>query len=288
MKYFISQSIDLLEFLRSKFPDSSSRTLRAWIKHGRIEVGGKIVKKAQRTLQAGEEVEVLSKQRNLEQGLKILYEDRDLVVVNKPAGMLSVAAAYETEDTAHAILKRKYKPHRIHVIHRLDRDTSGTLLFAKTEEARDKLKELFKVHDLQRQYCAVVEGVLEQDSGTWKSYLWEDASYHVRVTEDSRRGQLAITHYEVQKRSPRYSLLHVTLETGKKNQIRVHCQEAGYPVVGDRKYGGHGSSLRRLGLHAELLAFVHPITGTFLKFHVAPPTAFFRLLNEDLKNHAQK
>ena len=149
------------------------------------------------------------------------------------------------------------------------------MLFAKTEKARDGLKKQFELHSIQREYIALVQGCVESKSGTWKSALVEDDFYYVRSREG---GKMAITHYQVERSNSRCTLLRVTLETGRKNQIRVHCSEAGHPVVGDKKYGATEHFLGRLGLHARLLGFTHPVTGKSMRFEVATPEFFSKIL----------
>ncbi len=202
--------------------------------------------------------------------LKILYEDRDLVVIDKPAGLLSVATDFELGRSAHSILKRRF--HRPHItpVHRLDRETSGLLVFAHSDAARLGLKAQFEEHSIKREYRAIVYGILPEKKGTFESYLSEDARYFVR-SGDPDRGKLAITHYEVIEQRKEQSVLRVFLETGRKNQIRVHLSEAGFPIVGDKKYGNEDDQAPRLYLHALELGFIHPVTQKELHFHSPSP-----------------
>jgi tRNA pseudouridine32 synthase/23S rRNA pseudouridine746 synthase/23S rRNA pseudouridine1911/1915/1917 synthase len=166
----------------------------------------------------------------------------------------------------------------VQVVHRLDQDTSGVMLFALSHDGYTKLKEIFEKHDIERAYSAIVEGVVKPESGTWTSYLFEDERYHVHSSNDPEKGRVAITHYSVKSASQHYSLLEVKLETGRKNQIRVHCKDAGCPIVGDKKYGNPSSTGKRLYLHAHLLAFEHPITGKSMRFVSPAPKSFFYLV----------
>ncbi len=168
-------------------------------------------------------------------------------------------------------------------MHRLDQDTSGVMLFARTEAVKEKLKEMFERHDLERRYTAVVEGEMEETKGEWCCYLYEDSQYVVHVTQDPSKGKLAVTHYVLKGRSKDYSLLELKLETGRKNQIRVHCSQAGHPVVGDEKYGAALNPMKRLGLHASLLAFKHPVTEQMMRFESALPDEFEKVKRK-LKN----
>ena len=166
----------------------------------------------------------------------------------------------------------------VHHVHRLDRDTSGLVVFAKNTWIRDRLQVLFAAHDIERVYVAIVHGKLREPSGTVRSYLAEDRNLRVRSVADAAEGKEAITHYRTVASGRRYSMLEVTLETGRRNQIRVHLAEAGHPVVGDTMYGkGREDDLGRLALHAKHLGFVHPRTGEKVSFTAELPRAFREL-----------
>lgn len=279
MKYEIQEAMTLFEALLKLSPQSSKNTLKAWLEGGRITVDGAIEKKMDLLLQAGQNVCLESKTRLLEGNIKLLYEDGDLLIVEKPAGLLSVATDFQTVNTAHAILKRTYRKRLVHVVHRLDQETSGVMVFALGEKSKEALKKMFEKHDLVREYIAIVEGHLEEAEGSWTSYLYEQPNYKVYVTNDTEKGKIAITHYLVEAVSRRYSRLKLKLETGRKNQIRVQSQEAGHPVVGDSKYGAKTNPIKRLALHAHRLEFIHPFTKARLVFTSPPPESFKRLVN---------
>ncbi|MCE5318963.1 MAG: RluA family pseudouridine synthase [Parachlamydia sp.] len=264
----------LIDTLAQQYPDSSRTTLRSWIKEGRVCVDGQTVKNPQLEIGTGV-VTLRPRSRFADGGIRILYEDRDLLVIDKPEGLLSVATAFEKEETAYALLRKKFR--NIQVVHRLDQETSGVMMFALSEQGREGCKAMFEKHALQRVYYAVVEGQFTESKGTWRSYQYEDANYHVHTTDDPKLGKLAITHYAVKATTKRYSLLELTLETGRKNQIRVHCQTAGHPVAGDKKYGAK-TNPGRLCLHAHLLDFQHPITGKSLRFTSDLPETFRKLI----------
>lgn len=266
--------VTLIDRLSSQFPDSSKTTLRSWIKDGRVTVDGKVAKKASTEIHTDQKVALGARIRFVGNGVRLIYEDSNIVIIDKPTGLLSVSTAFEKKETAHAVLKDSFRPKKVFVVHRLDQDTSGVMAFALDEYTYEKLKEDFEKHLIQRQYIAVVERKMEESEGTWQSYLFEDANYVVHSTSDPKKGTLAITHYECIARSSRYSMLRLTLETGKKNQIRVHCQDAGHSVVGDKKYGARSNPLKRLGLHAELLAFRHPVTKKEMRFESEVPEIF--------------
>lgn len=275
----IHSSQTLLEALAQLFPDSSKTTLRSWLKEGRVLVDGQVKKNGNDLISAGQEIHLGSRQKFIKEGkVKILYEDRHIVVIDKPHGVLSVSTAFEKGETVHAFLKEKYSPKRVFVVHRLDQDTSGVMLFALSEQARDQLKILFEKHDLERSYIAIVEGKVQPLQGTWKSYLTEDANYYVHSSEYENGGQLAITHYITVAQSKNYSLLQLQLETGRKNQIRVHCYKAGNSIAGDAKYGASTNPIHRLCLHARLLAFSHPITHQTMRFESPIPESFQKII----------
>jgi 23S rRNA pseudouridine1911/1915/1917 synthase len=217
----------------------------------------------------------------LPKGLLVLYEDKDLMVVDKPAGLLSVATPTEKTRTAHFVLTEYIRKgcgrsqKRLFVVHRLDRDTSGALIFAKSEEAMFRLKERWQ--ETEKKYLAVVHGKLEKTSGTLSSYLAEDDDYNVYSTSDTARGRLSHTKYSVLRETKGLSLLEVTLLTGRKNQIRVHFAGIGHPIVGDIKYGKPDDRFECLALHARSISFKHPFSKKQLSFEAEVP-AFFSAL----------
>ncbi len=278
MKYIAPYDLSLLEALTQLSPQSSKNTLRSWIKEGRVQVDDMTIKNASLVVLKDQCVTVGQRKKAIRSGLPILYEDQDLVVIDKPSGLLSVATAFEKGETVFALLKAHYRQRKVCVVHRLDQDTSGVMVFALNQEACDRLKDLFEVHQIERGYTAIVEGQVLSPAGTWQSYQYEDSQYMVHETTDETKGRLAITHYRTLGSSKRYSCLQLRLETGRKNQIRVHCQSAGYPVVGDKKYGAQTNPIKRLCLHAHLLSFQHPFTKKNMRFESPVPEEFYRLV----------
>lgn len=271
--------ISLLDFLQKMAPDCSINSLRSWIEKGRVHIDGKVVARAKILLCAGQEVRVGPRVNFIRGGIKILFEDEHLCVIEKPEGLLSVATDEGNSPNAHDILKRRFHAGRVFPVHRLDRETSGVMIFAYSEPVRDYFKEQFEQKQIEKIYYAVVEGKLQEQQGTWKSYLKEDVTLTVRSTPWQSDGKLGITHYQVVAQNKRYSLLQVHLETGRKNQIRVHCKDAGHSIVGDKKYGSTCNPLKRVALHAQKLSFKHPISRKQLTFEVAFPHSFSKLLN---------
>lgn len=217
-------------------------------------------------------------------GLPILHEDQDILVVAKPAGLLTIGTDREKERTAHYLLNdyvRKGDPksrHRVYVVHRLDKDTSGILLFAKSEQAKKFLQENWE--QTNKHYLAVVHGRLTPTEATITSYLAENAAQKVYSTPDPAKGKLSHTEYKVLQESKGLSLVEIHLLTGRKHQIRVHFAEKGHPVAGDRKYGNNAPVCRRLALHARSLSFIHPHSGKEMRFEIGMPEEFVRLLGK--------
>lgn len=270
--------INLLELLS---PESSKTTLRSWVKEGRVLVDGLVAKRTDQPVAKDQIISLAGKKKfaDIKKKLEIIYEDRHIIAIDKPEGLLSVAANFQKEATAHTLVKSHCEK-KVYVVHRIDQDTSGVMLFALSEEAYKGLKALFEKHDIERSYCAIVEGKLVPPKGKWTSYLFEDAAYRVHSTDDEEQGRIAVTHYTVEDTSPRYSRLKLTLETGRKNQIRVQCQDAGHPIAGDKKYGAATDPIKRLCLHAASIGFVHPVTGKQMRFTSPIPEKFYRLVRK--------
>jgi 23S rRNA pseudouridine1911/1915/1917 synthase len=208
-------------------------------------------------------------------GLRLVYEDEYLLVVNKPAGLLSVATEHERERTAYAYLRADLKERdpggRLFIVHRLDKFVSGLLAFAKSEAVKNRLQAMFRKHDIERRYWAIVEGRPAHERGTIRSFLAEDRSRRMHSMPASTAGKSAVTHWRVLRRSPKWTALEVTLETGRKNQIRAHMSEMGHPIVGDKAYGSTVDPFGRIALHAFRLGFVHPTRGEPILFESEPP-----------------
>ncbi|MBY0383840.1 RNA pseudouridine synthase [bacterium] len=217
-------------------------------------------------------------------GFDILHEDRDLIIGNKSAGFLTVAALWEKEKTIHGALTsyiRKGSAHskkEVYVVHRLDQATSGVLIFAKTLQAQEFLKENWK--NTIKTYYAIVHGTLVQKEGTFTSHLIEDKDYKVSSTKDTENGKLAITEYKVVKEESKLSLVKINLLTGKKNQIRVHMAEAGHPIVGDAKYGKKSQFYgKNLLLHSSSIELTHPFNGKRMCIKAEIPDYFRKVLD---------
>ncbi|MCL2054911.1 MAG: RluA family pseudouridine synthase [Oscillospiraceae bacterium] len=222
--------------------------------------------------------------KNKTQKLPIIYEDKDIIVIDKPAGMLSVSTDKETQNTAYRIIndyvKRKHKSNRIWIVHRLDRDTSGVMLFAKSERVKLALQDNWEEVAVGREYVALVRGRVKPMEQKITSWLKQTKSLLMYSSNKEGDGKLAITNYKVRQTTAKYSLLDISLETGRKNQIRVHMKDIGHPVLGDKKYGGDGitNPLGRLGLHASALTVKHPTTGEEMRFESNVPKCFMKIM----------
>jgi RluA family pseudouridine synthase len=267
----------LLDLLQQRFPDSSKTTLRKMLQSDRVRINGSPERDAKRIVSDADSVEIGAKAAPIDPRLKLVYEDDDIIVVDKAAGLLTVPTDEMKYETAETFLTT-YAARPIHHVHRLDRDTSGVLVFAKNAFVREQLQQLFAAHDIERLYVAIVFGKLAEPSGTFRSFLAEDRNLKVRSVADPEAGKEAVTHYRTVASGRRYSMLEVTLESGRRNQIRVHLSEAGHPIVGDNMYGkGRDEELGRLGLHAKRLAFAHPRTGKRVEYVSDIPREFREL-----------
>jgi 23S rRNA pseudouridine1911/1915/1917 synthase len=257
--------LPLLDALHALFPSSSRRSLQNWIRSGRVLVDGTVQLKA--TTQVQKDQIISLNKKNLSRnawGIPILYEDRWMIVIDKPAGMLTVPANKKEINVFH-LLKAKFKTTSLFPVHRLDQETSGVLVFARSKLAEIALSDLFEKHDLERKYMALISGHLYNSKGTWECFLREKANFDVEVTTPEF-GKKAVTHYEVLRYSKKLTCVNLHLETGRKHQIRVQAAHVGHPIVGDKRYGSTLNPYKRLCLHAYHLAFVHPFTHKSMIF----------------------
>ena len=262
MQWTLLDRVRALDALRQFFPQSSRRTLQHWLKGGRFLIDKKPLTKENAWLEKGQILESRdSFHPKSAENVKILYEDRYLIAIDKPVGLLSVPLdGPSLKRHALGILRDYYQTDQILAVHRIDRETSGVLLFARGFASQEKFDVLFEQHDLRREYFAVVEGRLPEDQGTWECLLKELPSLDVEISYDPLVAKQAITHFEVLRRSAKYSYLRLLLETGRKHQIRVHCKRAGFPILGDQRYGSSEDPIQRLCLHARQIVFIHPFT----------------------------
>lgn len=286
--YEIKEEMELLPFLRKALFSRSRNSVKSILARGQVKVDHYIVTQFNYRLYEGQTVEIVTNQAAIRKnkliGLSILHEDKEIIVVEKDAGLLSIASEKEKEYTAHKQLMDyvtdKKKANRIYIVHRLDKDTSGIMIFAKSEKTKYLLQKNWREMAKERSYVALVEGEVTKETGKVESWLNESKTKTVFSSFKPGDGLHAVTYYKKRKTNEAYTLLDVQLETGRKNQIRVHMQDMNHPVVGDKKYGSTKNAIRRLGLHARKLTFIHPTTREEMTFESKIPTSFLQLIKK--------
>ena len=272
-KYIVKENEILIEFLKKMFSNLSKNSVKSLLHNEKVFINGNMTTKYNYELNVGDVVEIREK---VAKNIDIIYEDKDIIVINKPSGLLTVATEKEKNKTAYHLvmeyLKKKNKNNRIFIIHRLDKDTSGIIMFAKNERAKHLYQDNWNDIVKKRCYYAVIDGKMEKKEGTIKSYLKENGNMVYSVKD--RSGKLAITEYKVLKERKNISLLDINLKTGRKNQIRVHMKENKTPILGDLKYGEKSKLINRLALHAYKLELVNPVTKKLLTFEINMPNEF--------------
>ena len=272
-KYIVKENEILIGFLKKTFSNLSKNSVKSLLHNEKVFVNGNMTTKYNYELNVGDVVEIREK---VAKNIDIIYEDKDIIVINKPSGLLTVATEKEKNKTAYHLvmeyLKKKNKNNRIFIIHRLDKDTSGIIMFAKNERAKHLYQDNWNDIVKKRCYYAVIDGKMENKEGTIKSYLKEKGNMVYSVKD--RSGKIAITEYKVLKERKNISLLDINLKTGRKNQIRVHMKENKTPILGDLKYGEKSKLINRLALHAYKLELINPVTKKLLTFEVNMPNEF--------------
>lgn len=283
--YPVIAEVELLDFLLASMPQRKRTNVKELLKHSQVAVNNMPQTKHNTRLHPGDVVKinlVREFRRFYHRRLQMVYEDDYIIVVNKGYGLLSMGTDRIKDGTAYSILREYVKwsnpANKLFIIHRLDRDTSGLMMFAKTERAKDEMQHNWNNMVLNRQYLAVVDGQPENTEGTIRSYLAENSQHEVYSTDNPEAGQLAVTRYRVMKSRNGRTLMAVELDTGRKNQIRVHMKELGNPISGDRRYGGKPNSIHRLALHAQTLRFIHPVTRQEMNFTTPIPASFQSLV----------
>ena len=285
MKITIDSEQNLIEAIATSFPNSSKNKLRKMLTEGRITVNGEIEHKAKRIVIKSDIIEVLDKSVSKEltpppvhkpKNLNIIFEDEDILLVEKPAGLLSVATNKMEDDTLHSrcvdYVKSKDPKNWCFIVHRLDRETSGIMLLALSKQNKEYLQEQFANRDVHRVYHALVEGKPDNESGTIREWLLEDKFLKVKsVKKNHPKAKEAITHYNVVDFDEFASLVQLTIETGRRHQIRVGLANLGCPVVGDEAHGAEGNPIGRIALHASSLEFLHPETDDPVRFEAPIP-----------------
>lgn len=267
----VKENAELLKFLYVKLSKIPRGKVKSYLEHRQVSVNGVVTTKFNFALKDGDTVKITTGEGTKEaRGIDIIYEDEDFLAVNKPAKLLSVAADNERSRCAYSILRENRKGD-LFVLHRLDRDTSGVLVFAKKREICTLMQDDWNERVTLREYLAICEGSFAEKRGRCESFISEN---RVHVMFSGRSGKLAITEYEVVEEKGEFSLVRVNLKTGRKNQIRVHMKDLGHPVVGDKKYGATQNPISRLGLHASKIGFTHPKTGEEIIITAKPERKF--------------
>ena len=285
MEIIIDSDTTLLDTLSLNFKQTSKNKLRKMLTEGRISVNGKIEHKAKRELINGDIVKILDKSTSKEltpppkqktKNLDIIFEDEDILIVEKPAGLLSVSTNKMESDTLHSrcvdYVKSKHHYNWCFIVHRLDRETSGIMVFALSKQNKEYLQEQFAERSVYRIYFALVEGKLPQKSGTQIEWLFEDKNLRVKkVKANTKSSKEAITHWEVIRENSATSLVRILIDTGRRHQIRMAMKSLGTPVVGDDLHGAQTDPMGRICLHASSLEFLHPQTDEPVRFETKVP-----------------
>lgn len=274
MKYNVESQKELLLYLIENLKIERKKA-KAMLTNKSIYVNNKVITKYNYLLKNNDEIFI-----NKNSDLKIIYEDNDILVVEKPNGLLTISTKNEKEKTLYHLVsdyvKKNNKKNRIFVIHRLDKDTSGIVMFAKNEKIKNMYQDNWNEIVKKRKYYAIVDGIVKK-SGVVESYLKEDKNYNVYSTKD-KNGKFAKTEYKVIKSNEKYTLLDINILTGRKNQIRVHMKDINHPIIGDKKYGNN--NFNRLGLHAYELELINPKNKKIMNFKVDLPIELKKFLNE--------
>jgi 23S rRNA pseudouridine1911/1915/1917 synthase len=272
----------LADRLQVLFPEASGRSRKTWLARGRVTVNGCVVRDGRTLVRPGDRVALgveTVPAVTLQPPLRLVHEDEHLLVIEKPSHLLTIATESKRGRTAYSLvwayLAAARPPRRPFVVHRLDRETSGLLLLAKSLAAKRRLQEQFATRMAERGYLAIVEGIVAADAGTLEGRLVQDRSLRVRLAAGNEAGaRMAVTRYRVRERRGALTVLDLVLETGRRRQIRVQLAALGHPIVGDRAHGAATDPLRRLCLHATVLGFIHPATGKAMRLESDAPAAF--------------
>ncbi|MDO5329968.1 MAG: RluA family pseudouridine synthase [Bacillota bacterium] len=292
-EYEVHQKTPLLEFLFQVMPKEPKKNVKRILANHQVSVGGVPISQFDFTLYP-EDIVIVSEYRiskRTTKDLPIIYEDEEIIVINKPSGLLSIASDREKGKTAYRLVSdyitSKNPKDRIFVVHRLDEDTSGVLMFAKSYEIKEAFQSRWNEIVSKRGYYAIVEGHMEKKEDTFIDNLAQNSVQLVYVCKPHQEGKRAITSYKVIKETKDYSLLDVNIDTGRKNQIRVQLGHRGHHIIGDDKYGEPANPIKRLGLHAYSLELTHPFSGKKLKFFAPMPQSFEDLIFSNKKKSAK-
>lgn len=295
-EFVVTKETELLAFLIEKKVKKSRNAIKSLLAHKQIMVGKQVMTQFDFILKKGDKVSIMKTDHKHDkkklEGVQIVFEDEYLVVIDKAPGLLSIATDREKRETAYSIvsnyIKQEDREARIFVLHRLDRETSGVMMFAKDPKIQEIMQKKWDELITARTYQAIIEGQLDPEEGTVTSWLTENKNFKMFSSSKDNGGQKAITHYKTLESNKRFSLLSLKLDTGRKNQIRVHLESLGHPIVGDKKYGSKISPIRRMALHAYELSFIHPITSIQYEFKSPIPTTMKQLIEKKTKEKSSE
>jgi len=271
MKFTSNKKQPLLDFLRHSFSDSSSRTLKSWILNRRVQINDLTVTRPHEIIEKGSILSLVPQSKQLYPGLEIIFESSDYIVLSKPANLLAVPLDNKIEKNVFHILKKNFPKNQILPVHRLDREVSGLILFAKNKKSQLYFKEILEKREVKKYYIALVENAFVEKKGTFTSPLTELKS--LKVVEDPN-GKEAVTYYSVIDESKNFTTVLLNLKTGRKHQLRVHCKGANHPILGDIRYDSTKPFHKRIALHATYLSFIDPQTKKKKSFFNPPPSEF--------------
>ncbi|MBQ7140222.1 MAG: RluA family pseudouridine synthase [Bacilli bacterium] len=280
-EFLVEKENTLFNYLLENIKNKSKNNIKSLLINKCVSVNNIIITNHNFKLRKNDKIVIYNKQiRNKFYNINIIYEDKNIIVIDKPSGLLPIATEKEKNITAYKLvmdyLKQKSKNNKIFVVHRLDKDTSGVLMFAKNENVKNLYQDNWNELVKKREYLGIIEGSIKNKSGTIKNYLKED-NFNKMYISDSKNGKLAITHYKILKTNKKFSLLEINIDTGRKNQIRIHMSEFLKPIVGDKKYGAKTNPLKRLGLHAYMLKIIDPLDNKEKEFVSPIPIEFINL-----------
>jgi len=286
--YLVGEDTELFKFLLIKINDKSRNKVKAMLAHKQFKVGASIISQYNHPLKKGDEVTVSwdgGFKKESYEGVKIIFEDDDLIVINKKSGLLSIGSAKEKRQTVYRIITHHIQQEnpvaRLFVIHRLDREASGLMIFAKNKQSQIDLKDSWESTFSKNLYLAVTEGTIEKDMDTIASFLNESKALIVYSGKNPKLGKKAITHYNVVKKNEFFTLLESTQETERKNQIRVHLKSIGHPIIGDKKYEAKQNPINRTALHLRKINFIHPQSNEKMEFETKVPEDFLKLFRHN-------
>jgi len=285
--FTVTEPTELLKFLIENIQGKSRNNIKSILVRRLVSVDNQIQTQYNFPIKKGQVIKIFSgkpEEKTRYHGVKILFEDEHIIVIEKEAGLLSIATNKERQLTAYFILtehiRKTHPKNRVYIVHRLDKDASGVMMFAKSIAVQEKLQNDWQKAIVDRRYSVLVEGIVEKEEDTIISWLKESKALIMYSYNWDNGGQKAITHYKLIKHNEEFSLLEVKIDTGRKNQIRVHMQDIKHSIVGDKKYGSTINPIRRMGLHALSLTFNHPITGEQMHFETPIPTSFLNLIHQ--------